>query len=245
MTAASISGTTGARLETGWVVSATARVLAGRALDLLILGLPFVILPAAVANLLPDDLKALRLFTGLPSLFFIGGASLLTYRELSGGERIGVGAAMRESARRFGTLWGISLISNLAMAVGVLLLVVPGIIVAVGWMPASTAAMAEGKTAFDALDRAWQLTRGSRWRLFGLLCIAVAAVFVLALLVVVAGVVLGLTLGLETGRTVGELTAAPLFAWSIQAITTVGAAAAYTALRRAAEGALGVADVFA
>ena len=245
MTAAAIAATAPARVDVGWVVSSTIRVITRRSLDLLILGLPFIILPGALGNLFPPELGVLRLVTGLPGLIFIGGASLMTYRELSGADRLGLGAVISAGARRFGTLWGIAWVSNVATLLGALLLLVPGIIVAVGWMPASTAAMVEDKRTFEALDEAWRLTSGSRWRLFGLLCIALAAAAVLVLVVVAAGAVLGLTLGPETGQRVGEVTVAPLFAFAIQTISTVGAAAAYAGLRRAKEGAFGVAEVFA
>jgi uncharacterized membrane protein len=65
------------------------------------------------------------------------------------------------------------LIASLLMAVviglGLLLIVFPGVILAVGLAVAIPAVVIEsGQSASGALSRSWELTRGSRWRIFGL-----------------------------------------------------------------------------
>jgi hypothetical protein len=59
----------------------------------------------------------------------------------------------------------------MAMAVGLgfLLLLIPGVILAVGLALAIPAVVLEpGTSASGALSRSWELTRGARWRIFGL-----------------------------------------------------------------------------
>ena len=244
MTAAVVGGGAPPRLDMGKTVNSTLKVLLARSLDLLVIGLPFVFLPNALVELLPPDLRVFRLAAGLPSLIFIGAGSLLAYREMTGGPRVGIGEAISAGARKFASLWGVGLISNIGAALGLLLLIVPGVVLASSLAAASSAVMVEGMTTTAAIDRAWRLSEGSRWRLAGLLAITFLAIAVLLLLVGIAGAVLALTLGPDTGVAVGQALVAPLYTVIMMALMTVGSTAVYVGLRQAREGAPGVADVF-
>ncbi|HET9727044.1 MAG TPA: glycerophosphoryl diester phosphodiesterase membrane domain-containing protein [Gemmatimonadales bacterium] len=62
-----------------------------------------------------------------------------------------------------------SLLMGLVILLGFLLMVIPGVILAVGLAVAIPAVVLEaGRSASGALSRSWELTRGSRWRIFGL-----------------------------------------------------------------------------
>jgi hypothetical protein len=244
MTAAAIGGATPPKLEMGKVISATLRVLAVRSLDLFIIGLPFVFLPNLLAALLPPDFKTVSLVFGLPSLVFIGGASLLAYREITGGPRVGVGEAISAGVRKFGSLWGVGLISNIGTAIGLLLLIAPGVVLASSLAAASSAVMVENATTTAAIERAWSLSQGSRWRLAGLVLIALLAVIVLLLPLIVVTAILAIALGQETGGMIAEVLIVPLYTVLAVAMTTVGSTAVYTGLRQAREGAVDVAEVF-
>ena len=62
-----------------------------------------------------------------------------------------------------------SLLMAFVIGLGFLLLVVPGVIFAVGLAVAIPAVVLEpGRSASAGLSRSWELTRGSRWRIFGL-----------------------------------------------------------------------------
>lgn len=63
-------------------------------------------------------------------------------------------------------LWGV------LVAVGLVLLIVPGVIALVGWTPWAAIVVAERRTGWEALSRAWDLTRGHRLDLFWLLLLA-------------------------------------------------------------------------
>jgi uncharacterized membrane protein len=57
----------------------------------------------------------------------------------------------------------------LVIGLGFVLMVIPGIILAVGLAVAIPAVVLEsGRSASGALSRSWELTRGARWRIFGL-----------------------------------------------------------------------------
>jgi uncharacterized membrane protein len=79
----------------------------------------------------------------------------------------------REALMRATPYMGRILIASLLMALvigfGFLLLVIPGIMLGVGLAVAIPAVVLEaGRSASGALSRSWELTRGSRWRIFGL-----------------------------------------------------------------------------
>ena len=238
------SGEAAPALDIGRVISTTSRVLVRRALDLLIIGLPFIYLPNMLVEFLPSELSAVRLAAGLPGLIFIGAVSLLAYNDIAGEPRVDAGTAIKAGAGKFATLWGVGLISNIGAGIGLLLLIVPGVVLGSSLAAASSAVMVENITVTAAIERSWSLSKGSRWRLAVLLLVALLAVGLVLLATVAVGVVLGLTLGIENGENVGRIVWAPFASVWILAITTVGSTAAYAGLRRIREGALAVADVF-
>ena len=70
-------------------------------------------------------------------------------------------------------LWRViacSILTGLLVMVGFLLFVIPGIVLVCGVILAFPVLVLEpGTTASGALSRSWALTRGSRWRIFGML----------------------------------------------------------------------------
>ena len=231
-------------LDLGRVIEATLRVTTRRAADIIVVGLPFVFLPNMLVELLPPDLAVFRLATGLPSLVFVGGVSLLAHREITGGARIGAGEAIAAGAGKFFSLWGAGIIANIGALIGLVLLVVPGLVVLASLAPASTAIMVEDETAAGSVQRAWNLARGSRWRMTALLLAAFAAILMLLLLTMIVGVILVLALGFDLGPKVGRIVWAPFLTILIIGITTVGSTAAYVGLREAQQGAANLAEVF-
>jgi uncharacterized membrane protein len=85
--------------------------------------------------------------------------------------------------KEFGRAFGVYVMTVLLVIVGTLLLIVPGIIVAVGLWPALFLVYDDDRPVIDTLQRAWDLTRGHRWPLFilGLVLLLVTIAGVLAL----------------------------------------------------------------
>jgi len=92
----------------------------------------------------------------------------------------GVAPGINEAYR-----WGLSKIPKLAVAsflawiltsLGLVLLVIPGIIISLGFMLVTPVAVFENGSAVNALRRSWALTSGHRWNILG-------ATFVLAILI--------------------------------------------------------------
>jgi uncharacterized membrane protein len=85
------------------------------------------------------------------------------------GQPLGAREALRRSTPYAGRILVCSLLMTLVIGLGFVLLVVPGVMLAVGLVLAIPAVVLEpGLSATDALARSWSLTRGARWRIFGL-----------------------------------------------------------------------------
>lgn len=61
--------------------------------------------------------------------------------------------------RGFGSYFGLGLLSGLGIMIGLLLLVIPGVILLVRWLPAYGFMYGERLSATQALERSWQATR--------------------------------------------------------------------------------------
>lgn len=85
---------------------------------------------------------------------------------------------------RFGALVVTSILSGLGILAGMILLVVPGLVLATWWFVAAPVVMLEDKSGAAALGRSRELVSGNGWTVFGLF-------FVMAILVGIAGSILG------------------------------------------------------
>jgi len=104
------------------------------------------------------------------------------------GRPAGVGDMLGQGARRLWRLILVTLLLGLAFMGGYVLLVVPGIMIAVATCVAVPAAMVEGGGPVASFQRSLELTRGFRWSLFG----AFLALGALYMLVWMAGLLLAI-----------------------------------------------------
>jgi uncharacterized membrane protein len=65
-------------------------------------------------------------------------------------------------------LIGLGILHSLAVAVGFMLLIVPGVMLYMMWSVAAPALVAERNSVFAAFGRSRFLTRGARWKIFAL-----------------------------------------------------------------------------
>lgn len=151
------------------------------------------------------------------------------------GERVGAGPAIGAATRFLLPLLGLELVLALGIGLAAVLLLVPGIMLALRWAVATPARMAEGTSLNDSTRRSVELTAGNRWRILWLF-VAVYAGIMLAVIavVVLAGLVpLDASLSqpmLDTLGDIGSNTA-------LTALPAAAAAVCYAELRRIKEGA--------
>jgi hypothetical protein len=87
------------------------------------------------------------------------------------GEELSVGAAFARVLPMIGPLTVLSVLSSIAIGLGMIFFLVPGIIIGCGLAVATTALVLERLDAVAAMKRSWGLTDGFRWKIFGALVV--------------------------------------------------------------------------
>ena len=92
-------------------------------------------------------------------------------------------------------LLGLTIVLSILISIGLVLFIIPGIILALIWFVAVPVLIIEDKGVFDSMSRSGELTKGNRWRIFGLMLvvyIGVFVVFIIAALIAAVLPILGL-----------------------------------------------------
>lgn len=154
-----------------------------------------------------------------------------------------VAASLATGLRNFLPLIAVTILFFIAFAVGMVLLVVPGVMIACAWCVAVPSLVADRTGVFGAFSRSAELTRGNRWQIFGLLVIVVVLEWLIsAIFNAISGVGV---IGMSSGNPfeAAERMMSPLFLILSVIRQTVGAvigataaAVIYVELRRAREG---------
>jgi hypothetical protein len=174
-------------LDVGRVLAGAGTALRARLADLLIVAVFFLLLPQVLLGFapgkFPDPEYAIwTLLAALPGLVFDGAASLLLYDALTGGSRSAT-EAIRGGLLKLSQLFLVSMVDGLAVGLGLILLVAPGLYLAASWLVVTPVLMVEDTNVSEAFRRSNALARGSRWRLLSVVMILVA-LFALSVVVV-------------------------------------------------------------
>jgi Membrane domain of glycerophosphoryl diester phosphodiesterase len=131
----------------------------------------------------------LAVATGFVGTTFVQGALVdAVDSEHQGASVPSVGELYLSSWRRLGSLVWLSIVTGLGVALGLLLFVVPGVMLAIRWTLAAPIVMLEGLGARDAMKRSSELVRGHRGAVFRVLLNVWGRT-------VIAGAILNLILG--------------------------------------------------
>lgn len=98
------------------------------------------------------------------------------------GNPIRFGDCYRVAWSRFGPMSGTALLAGLAICLGFILLIVPGIILALAYCVLSPIVILEKRSGVDALKHAWFLMKGNKGKAFVIMLIIVVGQQVLGLL---------------------------------------------------------------
>lgn len=127
------------------------------------------------------------ILSSLAALFSFG-ASLWAISEAYLGGRPTVGDALRYALRKAWKLFVSGVAAYILIILASLLLFVPGIIVACGYSVVPQAAVLdELRTSTDALGRSWRLTKGFKWRAFGLIVVSFVIMYVPIFAIMIIG----------------------------------------------------------
>ena len=151
------------------------------------------------------------------------------------GQPVSVFEALRTGLRSFLPLLGLSIVFGVCVGFACLLLVVPGIMLAIAWCVAVPAFVVEQTGVFGSFGRSADLTRGNRWQIFAL-------VLLFAVISIIVQVVLGVFGGIASFATIGHfpiltrVVIFPLIAVVKSLLGATGAAVLYVELRRIRDG---------
>jgi hypothetical protein len=144
-------------------------------------------------------------------------------------------SAFEVGARMALPLLGLAIVAGLGMMVGLILLIVPGIFLAVLWLVAAPVLVTEKRDIMESLKRSADLTRGHRWAIFGLLVIYAVIWWLTTFVVGLIGGAVGVALsGGEPSVTVVLLR--PVINVVSAVLASAGIASVYYELRTAKEG---------
>lgn len=165
----------------------------------------------------------------LQAALIYGSISALNGRKASFMECLATGAG------QILALIGISILSGLGMMLGFILLIVPGIIVAIMWSVVVPVRIAEHLSITAAFRRSTELTRGYRWSIFALFVMFTVLYFVLTLAVrPLMGMPVFVTAGVHLS--IGYFFATAISTLVFGLTGAIGVASVYYELRMVKEG---------
>lgn len=132
-----------------------------------------------------------------------------TYADLNG-RRASFFDCLRTGIREILPLAGIGVFSALGVIGGMLLLIVPGVMLALAWSVAAPVRVVEHTAVVDSLSRSAVLTRGHRWPIFGIYAVVTIASGVLSAVIssILGGAVAAGVPVIAASGLLGALTAA-------------------------------------
>jgi len=104
--------------------------------------------------------------------------------QIAGGDRPAAGQVFVAGFEAFTPLFGAVLLAAVGIALGFLLLIVPGIYLAIRWYFVPQAVVIESARGAGALARSGQIVQGTWWRTFGLVVLANIAIVIPGLILV-------------------------------------------------------------
>jgi hypothetical protein len=144
------------------------------------------------------------------------------------GRSFAVGESLKRGLARFFPIIGLLICLTLGVGLGFVLLIIPGVILWVMWSVAAPVCVVEGAGPFASLSRSAELTKGNRWRIFGVL-------FVIGMVNQIVQGIVQLGLAAAAGALVGAI---GTFLWMAlaQTFSSIAVAVIYHDLRVAQEG---------
>lgn len=236
--------TTG-KLEIGRVIRETFAVLGRNFQTFTMLAVLLVGVPTIVVGVLQLYVLKTGTVFSLPALLgsIIGAAASLIlqctiiYATISdmNGRQASVPDSLAVGLRSALPVLGVSLVTYLGVALGTALLIVPGLILMTTWILCVPVVVAERGRFASVFRRSAALTKGNRWRIFGLMVLFLVAIIIAEVVTGMFGNASRLAAGGGVPR-VQALVAMPILSTVIALLGAVGVATMYAELRRLKDG---------
>jgi uncharacterized membrane protein YjgN (DUF898 family) len=128
----------------------------------------------------------------LAASFLYTGYVVKLVQDVRDGRRdFSVGDLFSHAAPYVGTLILNGILAGIAIAIGFVLIIVPGLILLTIWAVIAPSIVVEDKGVFEAFGRSRELVRGNGWQVFGAIILAFLIVFVVGLVASVIGAAIG------------------------------------------------------
>jgi len=233
------------QLDLGLVIKELFAVLGRNIVTFLVLTVILVGIPSLLSGYMQMSLlghgrlfdwraTAVGLLAGLGSLILQGTIIYGTVTDLNG-KPASLSDCLSIGLRSFLPVLAIGILLGIAVGCGMVLLIVPGLMLLVAWAVTIPAYVVEQTGIFAAFGRSAELTRGNRWRIFGLFVLY----FVVLIIVEAVFGLFGTASKLAAGGSISLVTAmvvTPLISIANGVIGAVGAAVLYVELRRVRDG---------
>jgi hypothetical protein len=201
----------GSKIDGGSVISRTFNIYVDQA---------SVLLPAAAVVFVIEGILSAVLIAASPALVFVSfilsliASTLFTgmvvelVADVQDGRRdASTGDLLRAAMPVLGQLILVGIIAGIGIAIGFVLIIVPGLILLTIWSVAAPVVVLERPGALRALGRSRELVRGNGWQVFGVIVVLVILVGVVAAIVDAIGGAAGTGVGIVVRVIVGVLTA--------------------------------------
>lgn len=159
--------------------------------DLLVISALLLVPPLLLGAIMPQPIQfVFQLVFNLMFLVTQGAVAVLVAGALERDRALSAGEVLRELGNRAGSVIAVSIMSGILIMLGTLLLLIPGIVIAVWTVVATPVAAIEGLKNSAALSRSRDLTRGHFWHVLGTMLLAwvIAMVLVFGLAIALGAV---------------------------------------------------------
>lgn len=124
---------------------------------------------------------------GLIGVFWLQGALTEAVADVRDGRAdLSIGDTFRRVQPRLPAIIAAGIIAGLAIAIGLILLIVPGLFLMTIWSMIVPVIVLEGKSAGDSFGRSREIVRGNGWNVFGVIVLTILVVIAVAIVVSIA-----------------------------------------------------------
>jgi hypothetical protein len=213
-----------AKLDIGRVFSQIFGIY-GQQFALLVGGALAVFLPVAIINgVLYDSggfvLTLIANAVALVASYLYQGMVVEAARDILDGRRDQtIGGLFRSAGSVVGTLIVVGVLAGIAIAIGIVLLIIPGLFLITIWAVIVPVVVIERTAVFESFGRSRELVKGNGWQVFGVLVLLFLATFVVQVLIAaILGGIFDSILGFALGVLITSLLMAPLTALAASVI---------------------------
>jgi hypothetical protein len=157
-------------------------------------------------------LGILGALVGLAATFLYTGYVVKLVQDVRDGRRdFSVGELFSHATPYVGTLILNGILAGIAIVIGFILIIVPGLILITIWAVISPSIVVEDKGVMEAFGRSRELVRGQGWQVFGAIVLAFLIVIAVGIVFSILGAAIG-DAGLVILRAIGNVITAPVAA---------------------------------